>query len=224
MAEDSRLGAQSSWPTSETERCGRRQPVQTTEQGGIRGYDAANNVSGRKRHVLVDTLGLVLLVVITAANAPDRAAARILLSMLATRFRRLRVVWADRAYAGSGLQHWVRRLRPWGKVRLEIVRKPRRTARLCGPAVALDRGANVCVVWPMATAQGGLRVFAGNHRSTHSHCDDSAHAAKTGANLTFSNALLGLAFGNRLRPRSVVRHRNGTAPRHRTEGQLLSRD
>src|SRR3954466_3182032 len=101
------------------------QSVQTTEQGGIRGYDAAKNVSGRKRHVLVDTLGLVLLVVITAANAQDRAAGRILLTMLATRFRRLRVVWADGAYAGSGLQHWVRRLRPWGKVRREIVRKPK---------------------------------------------------------------------------------------------------
>src|SRR3954452_3859534 len=67
------------------------------EPSGAIGYDAAKNVSGRKRHVLVDTLGLVLLVVITAANAPDRAAARILLSMLANRFRRLRVVWADGA-------------------------------------------------------------------------------------------------------------------------------
>ena len=101
------------------------QSVQTTEQGGVRGYDAAKSVSGRKRHVLVDTLGLVLLVVITAGNAQDRAAARILLSMLAMRFRRLRVVWADGAYAGSGLHHWVRRLRPWGKVRLVIVRKPK---------------------------------------------------------------------------------------------------
>jgi len=100
-------------------------PCRTTEQGGVRGYDAAKNVSGRKRHVLVDTLGLVLLVVVTAANAQDRAAARILLSMLVTRFRRLRGIWADGAYAGSGLQQWVRRLRPWGKVRLEIVRKPK---------------------------------------------------------------------------------------------------
>ena len=108
------------------------QSVQTSEQGGVRGYDAAKNVSGRKRHVLVDTLGLVLLVVVTAANAQDRAAARILLTMLATRFRRLRVVWADGAYAGGVLQQWARRLRPWGKVRLEIVRKPKGQ---CGFAV-----------------------------------------------------------------------------------------
>src|SRR4051812_23992934 len=67
------------------------QSVQSTEQGGVRGFDAAKNVSGRKRHVLVDTLGLVLLVVVTAANAQDRAAARLLLTTLATRFRRY--VW-----------------------------------------------------------------------------------------------------------------------------------
>jgi transposase len=50
-----------------------------------------------------------------AANVQDRAAARVLLGMLATRFRRLRVVWADGAYAGGALQHWIRRLRPWEK-------------------------------------------------------------------------------------------------------------
>src|SRR4051812_17266423 len=65
----------------------------------------------------------------------------------------------------------------------------KRTAWLCGPAVALDCRANLCMAGPMATAQGRLRVFAGNDRGTHSHCDDSAHAAKIGADLTFSNAL-----------------------------------
>src|SRR6266508_2913577 len=85
------------------------QSVRTTEQGGARGYDAAKQVCGRKRHVVVDTLGLVLLVVITAANVQDREGARTLLASLATRFRRLRVIWADGAYAG-GLQDWVRGL------------------------------------------------------------------------------------------------------------------
>jgi len=71
------------------------QSVRTTEQGGARGYDAAKQVCGRKSHVVVDTLGLVLLVVITAANVQDREGARTLLATLATRFRRLRVIWAD---------------------------------------------------------------------------------------------------------------------------------
>ena len=98
------------------------QSVRTSEQGGPRGYDGAKNLCGRKRHLLVDTLGLVLLVVVTEANVQDRDGARTLLSVLATEFRRLRVIWADGAYAGA-LQMWVQGLRKWGKVRLDIVRK-----------------------------------------------------------------------------------------------------
>jgi len=56
------------------------QTVRTSEQGGTRGYDGAKRVCGRKRHLLVDTLGLVLLVVITAANVQDRDGARTLLA------------------------------------------------------------------------------------------------------------------------------------------------
>jgi transposase len=70
----------------------------------------------------VDTLGLVLLVMVTAANVQDRDGARTLLSVLATQFRRSRVIWADGVYAGA-LPSWVRGLRKWGKVRVEIVRK-----------------------------------------------------------------------------------------------------
>src|ERR1041384_2218063 len=51
------------------------QTVRTSEQGGTRGYDAAKKVCGRKRHLMVDTIGLVLLVMITAANVQDRDAA-----------------------------------------------------------------------------------------------------------------------------------------------------
>ena len=98
------------------------QSVRTSEQGGARGYDGAKKLCGRKRHLLVDTLGLVLLVVVTAASVQDRDGARTLLSVLDTQLRRLRVIWADGAYAGS-LPMWVRGLRKWGKVRLEIVRK-----------------------------------------------------------------------------------------------------
>jgi putative transposase len=100
------------------------QTVRTSEQWGTRGYDGAKKVCGRKRHLLVDTLGLVLLVVITAANVQDREGARTLFRPLKTQFRRLRVIWADGAYAGD-LQPWVRGLRKWGKLRLDIVRKPK---------------------------------------------------------------------------------------------------
>jgi hypothetical protein len=89
--------------------------VRTTEQGGVRGYDGAKKLCGRKRHLLVDTLGLVLLVMVTAADVQDCDGARTLLSVLATQFRRLRVIWADGAYSGA-LPHRVvdkkRRYRP----------------------------------------------------------------------------------------------------------------
>lgn len=98
------------------------QSVRTSEQGGARGYDGAKKLCGRKRHLLVDTLGLVLLVMVTAANVQDRDGARTLLSILTNKFRRLRVIWADGAYAGT-LPTWVPGLRKWGKVRVEIVRK-----------------------------------------------------------------------------------------------------
>src|SRR3954453_22468304 len=55
---------------------------------------------------------------------------------------------------------------------------------LCSPSVAVDHRANIWVAGPMATAQGRLRVFARDNRGTHSHCNDSADAAKIGADLT----------------------------------------
>ena len=94
------------------------QTVRTSEQGGTRGYDGAKKVCGRKRHLLVDTLGLVLMVVITAANVQDRDGARTLLSGLTTHFRRLRVIWADGAYAS--IVEPVRQQFGWV---LEIVRR-----------------------------------------------------------------------------------------------------
>ena len=72
------------------------QSVKTTEVGGVRGYDAAKKVTGRKRNLLVDTMGLMLLVMVQAADVQDRDGARSLLSMLVERFPRLQMVWVDR--------------------------------------------------------------------------------------------------------------------------------
>jgi putative transposase len=98
------------------------QSVKTTERGGVHGYDAGKKVNGRKRHVLVDTMGLVWLLAVTAASVQDRDGARRLLLVLAVRMKRLRVIWADGGYAGA-LVDWVRSLRKWGKLRLELVHR-----------------------------------------------------------------------------------------------------
>ena len=94
--------------------------MRTTESGGVRGYDAGKKVAGRKRHLLVDTLGLILLAKVHAADVQDRDGARLLLAALATRFGWLRCLWADGGYAGA-LVAWVRALRPGRGIRLEIV-------------------------------------------------------------------------------------------------------
>ena len=96
------------------------QSVKTTDRGGIHGYDAGKKINGRKRHILVDTLGLMWLIVVTTASTQDRDGARDLLEPLALRIRRLRLIWADGGYAGA-LVGWVKSLRKWGRIQLELV-------------------------------------------------------------------------------------------------------
>jgi putative transposase len=74
------------------------QSVKTTEQsGGIKGYDGGKQVKGRKRHVLVDTLGLLLSVYVTPANTSDQVGARRVLTGLKSLQPRLELIWADSA-------------------------------------------------------------------------------------------------------------------------------
>ena len=67
---------------------------------GPRGYDAGKKVSGRKRHIVVDTTGLLLAIAVHAANIQDRDGAKLVLVKLLHRFPRLQVIWADGPYAG----------------------------------------------------------------------------------------------------------------------------
>ncbi len=82
------------------------QSVKTTQLPGERGYDAGKKVKGRKRHILVDTLGLLLAVVVTSAALSDPAGARLLLSRLGGACKKLRRIWVDGTYRGQLLE-WV---------------------------------------------------------------------------------------------------------------------
>lgn len=82
------------------------QSVKSAAHPGCRGYDAGKRVMGRKRHILVDTLGLLLAVVVTAASSSDAKGARLLLSKLGGACKKLRRIWVDGTYRGKLLE-WV---------------------------------------------------------------------------------------------------------------------
>jgi transposase len=95
------------------------QSVKTTEEsGGIKGYDGGKQVKGRKRHVLVDTLRLLLAVEVTPANISDQAGTRRLLIGLKPLQPRLELSWADGSYSGEPLAPWCAAAGAW---RVEII-------------------------------------------------------------------------------------------------------
>lgn len=98
------------------------QTVKTGDQGGPSGYDAGKKTKGRKRHILVDTLGLLLGVYVGPANEQDRDGAKTLLTRVLDWWQRLVTIWADGGYAGA-LVAWVKAQRPRGQLHLEIVRR-----------------------------------------------------------------------------------------------------
>ena len=99
------------------------QSVKTTEQGGEeRGYDGGKKIKGRKRHLVVDSLGLLLAVLVTSAGIDDGVAAKEVLSMVDSQaFPRLRIVYGDNKYHNHDLYAWTESNADY---RIHVVHRP----------------------------------------------------------------------------------------------------
>jgi putative transposase len=99
------------------------QTVKGAEVGGERGYDGGKKLSGRKRHIVVDVLGLLLAVVVTAASVDDGTGAPAVWRRLTAEHRsRLKKVWADKKYRNHALDRWMKRTQ--AKYEVEVVERP----------------------------------------------------------------------------------------------------
>jgi putative transposase len=107
-----------------------------TLMGGVRGFDGGKKVAGRKRHILVDTQGFLLAVVVHPANIPDRQGGKLVLQAMGSGFPRLQRIWADQGYTGT--------LIPWAAqehgVNLDVVYPAFRQLQRYAPDVAPDLG------------------------------------------------------------------------------------
>jgi putative transposase len=89
------------------------QTVKTTEVGGEHGYDGGKKINGRKRHILVDTMGLLLTVMVTTAALDDGAAAAALVGKLDIKdYHRLKKIWGDNKYHNLSFRAWLALNRP----------------------------------------------------------------------------------------------------------------
>jgi putative transposase len=103
---------------------GDSQSIKTATQPEAVGFDGGKKIKGRKRHLLVDTLGLIVAVVVTAANTEDRLGLVALLSQYFARgSKRLRKLWVAGGYQAEWLARWVRDLKQTHKIDLEVTGK-----------------------------------------------------------------------------------------------------
>ena len=112
------------------------QSVKTTERGGARGFDAHKRVKGRKRHILVDTLGLLVANRVESADTSDRHAGALLLSGLSALFPRIRTVIADAGHESRKLARTLKQHQGW---QLRIAKRRQWAFKITGLTWIVER-------------------------------------------------------------------------------------
>src|SRR4029434_1903323 len=137
--------------------CADSQSIKTATQGADVGFDGHKKIKGRKRHILVDTLGLIVAVVVTAANMDDRLGLVTLLKRyFASGVTRLRKIWVDGGYEAQWLCDWVRGLKQTHTVDLEVVEHTGQGFHVVKHRWKVER--------TFGWLRGDVRVLEGRHR------------------------------------------------------------
>jgi len=158
--------------------------VKTTERGGVRGFDGHKRVKGRKRHILVDTQGLLIANRVEPANLPDQRAGDRLLAGLSPLFPRIHTVFADAGHQSRKLAGALIREAGW---KLQITKRGQRVFQVTGLTWIVER----TFAW-----LGRNRRFSKDYEyrvqtseTLLGNCRNPSHAQSPGAGMNFSNTL-----------------------------------
>ena len=143
------------------------QSVKTTESGGPRGYDAAKKIKGRKRHVVTDTSGLLVGVVVHPADIQDRDGAGLVIEAIHDLFPWLRHLFADSAYNGPNLRAALVKFGDWS---IEIVKRAAATAGFRAAAPSLGGRTHLGLVEPQPPSRQRLRGVDRQRRRLGLYC------------------------------------------------------
>ena len=160
------------------------QSVKTTERGGVRGFDGYKRVKGRKRQILVDTLGLPIANRVEPANISDRHAGELLLTGLSPLYPGIQTVMADAGHESRKLARQLLRDNGW---KLQIVKRKQPAFEVI--ALTWIVATEICMARPQPATQQRLRICGTEFGDDDRYRIHSVNVEPAGSCMNFSNIL-----------------------------------